>query len=100
MWTVGLIVGRVILFFSFTIGGCAADLPGTLPETVTDYTNAVVEPVRAYALFMSSSACRSKRDPRQRILGRGEEDFSVTCPVLLAEARDLTLKTETKVRTG
>lgn len=48
MWTVGLTVGRVILFFSFTIGGCAADLPGTLPETVTDYTNAVVEPVRAY----------------------------------------------------
>jgi len=54
---------------SFTIGGYAADPPGTPPEMVTDYIHAVIEDDCTFCPFMSSSACRGRADHQERKIG-------------------------------
>jgi hypothetical protein len=97
-WIITLTVLPLIVFSSYTMAGYAADLPGIPPETVTDYIHAVIESHRTFYTVHVVDRMQKQGGAPAAENWRAEKKTLPLPAQFLAEASDLSSKTETKVR--
>ena len=97
-WIITLTVLPLIVFSSYTMAGYAADLPGIPPETVTDYIHAVIESHRTFYTVHVVDRMQKQGGAPAAENWRAEKRTLPLPAQFLAEASDLSSKTETKVR--
>ena len=96
-WTLSLTVVLVMVLYSFTMLGRAADLPGIAPETVTDYIHAVLEAHRTFYTIHVVERLQKQGGTPAAEKWRTQQKTLPLPAQFLAEASDLSATTGTRV---